>query len=327
MAVEQYSNNTSSTLNGGINSSVPSITVTDGSVFPSVGDFRIIVDSEIMLVTNRSTNVLTVTRGAEGTTAATHSSGAMVTVILTRASLLKLNEDGVGYGLFSARPAAGRVGRLFFATNLAVYYRDNGSTWDTIGPVGYLTKPPISSSFTTVNLGSSIVTDVDSGIIITNEGNGAGEFLTSLVKTMTATPCTLKIGFQWICTNINHSFAGMVLRQSSNGKQLKFGVLRDGDFAFQTRKIDSPTGGGATNTITLKNFLPNDMIWLKYQNTGTNRQVFLSTNGVHWLSLGSSSNTLDLTEDQWGFGVWTFFGTTSLAQINLIHYLEESGLT
>jgi hypothetical protein len=51
---EQYSNFGFTTLNGSINNSVTSITVTDGSVFPSVGNFRIRVAQEIMLCTARS---------------------------------------------------------------------------------------------------------------------------------------------------------------------------------------------------------------------------------------------------------------------------------
>jgi hypothetical protein len=87
MAVEQFANNASSTLNGAINSSVTSLVVTSATGFPTVGNFRLLIDSEIMLVTAVSGTTFTVTRGIEGTAAASHSNGATVTAILTAGSL------------------------------------------------------------------------------------------------------------------------------------------------------------------------------------------------------------------------------------------------
>lgn len=73
---------------GGINSSVTSITVQDGSSgllgyaeFPDSGDFRLQIDSEEMLVTaGEGTTTWTVTRGHNGTTAAAHSENAEITM-------------------------------------------------------------------------------------------------------------------------------------------------------------------------------------------------------------------------------------------------------
>lgn len=65
-------------------------TVQSGTKFPSTGNFRIRIDQEHMLVTARSGNTLTIpapNRGIEGTTAATHLSGADVRHVLTTAGL------------------------------------------------------------------------------------------------------------------------------------------------------------------------------------------------------------------------------------------------
>lgn len=37
-------------------------------------------------------------------------------------------------GLLSARPAAGSNGAHYFATDTGLWYRDNGASWDTLGP-------------------------------------------------------------------------------------------------------------------------------------------------------------------------------------------------
>jgi len=54
-----------------------SITVTSETSFPAV-DFIISIDTEVMLVTNVATTTWTVTRGYEGSTAATHLNGATI---------------------------------------------------------------------------------------------------------------------------------------------------------------------------------------------------------------------------------------------------------
>ena len=67
-----------STLSSGINASVTSLTMASSSSFPSSGTVQI--GSELITYTGNSGGTLSgLTRGAKGTTAATHSSGATVT--------------------------------------------------------------------------------------------------------------------------------------------------------------------------------------------------------------------------------------------------------
>ena len=68
------------TLNGAIGSTgATSITVTSASGFPGSGTYYIQIDSEVMAVTGgQGTTTWTVTRGARGSTAATHANSAPV---------------------------------------------------------------------------------------------------------------------------------------------------------------------------------------------------------------------------------------------------------
>lgn len=91
--MELLVNNATTTLNGGINNSVTSVVVTSGAVFPATGNFRILVDTELMLVTARSSDTLTVTRGIEGTAAASHSDLAAVSAVLTAAGFRQYLSD------------------------------------------------------------------------------------------------------------------------------------------------------------------------------------------------------------------------------------------
>ncbi len=64
----------STTLDGSITAAVTTITVTSSADFPLEGEFRIQIESELLLVTaGWGTTSWTVTRGLDGTTAATHA--------------------------------------------------------------------------------------------------------------------------------------------------------------------------------------------------------------------------------------------------------------
>lgn len=93
MGIETFANNAQTTLNGAINNSTTSITVTSASLFPSVSDqwYRIIIDGEIILVTSgQGTTTWTVTRGVENTATASHANGATITQIITSQGLKEL---------------------------------------------------------------------------------------------------------------------------------------------------------------------------------------------------------------------------------------------
>jgi hypothetical protein len=99
---EQLTNFGKTTLGTNITDSTTSVTVTDGSVFPATGNFRLNCEDELMLCTARSGNNLTVQRGAEGTTAAAHNSPATVTQVATAAAIeTMLNERSTLNKLFA----------------------------------------------------------------------------------------------------------------------------------------------------------------------------------------------------------------------------------
>ena len=88
---ERFTNAETTSLDGGINNSVTTLDVNDGSSFPTAY-FRIKVEDELMFCTSRSSNTLTVIRGQEGTTAASHADGVNVNHVLSAAGIQGLRK-------------------------------------------------------------------------------------------------------------------------------------------------------------------------------------------------------------------------------------------
>lgn len=85
--IEQFANAAQSTLASDIDETTTSVTVASPTLFPTIGQFRLLVDTEIMLVTAVASGVFTVSRGVEGTTAAQHLAGATATAIVTAGAI------------------------------------------------------------------------------------------------------------------------------------------------------------------------------------------------------------------------------------------------
>ena len=141
LMAEIFKNLASTTLNGDHDDTTTSISVASAMGF-TTGDFRILIDSEIMKVTSVSGTTLTVSRHQEGTAAASHTNGTAVYHVLTAGALDAHDQnDLASYDTYANRPAAGTPGRIFLPTDGIFIERDNGSTWDKFGPIWPMTPP------------------------------------------------------------------------------------------------------------------------------------------------------------------------------------------
>lgn len=93
MATEQFANNASSTLNGSITNVATSLVVTSATPFPTDPQFRLLIESELVLVTGVAGATFTVVRGIEGTTAVPHANSTPVTHIVTAGALAQRLSD------------------------------------------------------------------------------------------------------------------------------------------------------------------------------------------------------------------------------------------
>jgi hypothetical protein len=84
-------NNAASTLSADCASGDLAITVANGGLFPSTFPFPVSITNEIMLCTNRVSDILTVARAQESTIAASHSTGDAVELLETAIYITELN--------------------------------------------------------------------------------------------------------------------------------------------------------------------------------------------------------------------------------------------
>lgn len=334
MAVEQYANNAATTLNGAINNSVTTITVTDGSVFPSSGDFRIVIDDEIMLVTARSTNDLTVTRGVENTTAASHSDSADVTHILSRQSLLNIVRDSLQTGAYSSRPAASREGELYFSNNTPLVSRSNGSAWSNWGPIFNLTHPGVLADYTDVTASTTNLTYRESD---TNAGFALGATSSSIiarrykarVKAIPSTPRTLTVGFfSSYRARSAGMYAGIFMWDSVNVRGIMYGLTwstASNTFAIVPRSLYFSTFADNTspNFLTInEDIMCNDsLIFLRIVDDGSDISYQMSNDNELFYEVATETTGARLaTPTHWGPSV---FSTVSNAiDAHFVHVLE-----
>src|SRR3954453_20255494 len=108
MSQINFKNNAQTTLTAAVTATTTAIPVASAAGLPAA-PCVVVIDSEVIKVTAVSGNTLTASRGQEGTTAASHATGALVTGEVTAgalASLVRAQHFG------SATPSGGASGDL-----------------------------------------------------------------------------------------------------------------------------------------------------------------------------------------------------------------------
>lgn len=291
---EQLANNASTTLNGAINNSVTSVVVTDGSKFPSTGNFRILVGTELMLVTARSSNTLTVTRGIESTTAASHADLDIVDHVYTKGSLDQILADYSQIGGYASRPSSPRKGTIYTATDIDARWFYNGSSWDMIWPTIVPNARQIDfSSWTALNITTAVFTNkngiIDISGIPVNTNN-----VTGYVKSLPTAPYTLNL---IISPNRYTSQAASIYfgrRESSTGKMKLVYTQATSSGVTGLENWNSATSfNAAAATAYLMN--AQRYCFVKLEDDNTNWKYYISSDGKNYTQLWSETRNSFMT--------------------------------
>jgi hypothetical protein len=304
--MERLANGPSTSLVTTITSAQTTLNVVSSDGFPTSGNFRILIDSEIILVTAVSGTTFTIIRGQEGTVAAGHIDGSPINHILTSGALSAFRADSQQSGLYSSLPAAGNKGVIYRCTDIPVLFRDNGIIWDGFGPI-YNLNPPNFNTFTWVNQGSASFTNQ----FLKAPGGQSGDSCRILKIASPATPYSVTVAFSPLLIieeGSKYPLCGLCFRESSSGKLMVF--------AYQWRKDSSavnafkgiyytieywsaPTSFSSTQFQQPISVLTNPL-WFKLTDDGSNRKYLISADGINFSTLYSESHTLNLTANEIG---------------------------
>ena len=164
---EQFANHPGTTLSAAISSTTRPVTFSVASVanLPTQGTFRVLIDAEILLITTISGTSLTGSN-VEGTTAATHVSGANVLHILTAGALAQLEIDA-GSALLAAGGTFG--GNVSFAGSI------NPGTKPLLSSLNFGGVNAVWSTVNTSSLNANWTTEFQIADILGSGGNPAND--------------------------------------------------------------------------------------------------------------------------------------------------------
>lgn len=272
---EQFANNATTTLDSAIDGSQTTIDVVDGSVFPSTGNFRLIVDSEYMLCTARNTNTLTVVRGIEGSTPVAHLAGATISQILTVGSIQALVRDVVPH--------------------------PNATPFRMVAADG---TPLTLADFTKTDGNNATAPSEVNGIFsIEKTSTAASPDITTLGRSLLAPPYTLTAAVRTfgVATGSGSLLgAGIGIIDSGTGRLVALAVnaCNDDRHALHVTKYSSLTNQNAQyigSSTSPGFFTPCDWTWLRIEDDSINFKFHISPDGYHWTQVFQVSRTDYLT--------------------------------
>ncbi len=171
MALEIFSNNSQTTLNGAINAVQVVITVNPGTIspgwpFPTTGNFRILIDNEIMLVTAVAGLNWTVVRGVEAAedpaaVAAPHADKALVSCVDTSAGYIQAINDRAVWSV-----SAGANTALINSLSMLVFSDAGNVSFGLLGSV--ITATAGAAAGANINLSAGTTSNLSSAFTFSN---------------------------------------------------------------------------------------------------------------------------------------------------------------
>lgn len=302
--MEQFANNVSTTLNTTINSSATSVVVVSATGFPSTGTFRILIDDELMLVTARSGTTLTVTRAAEGTTAAGHTAGAVIDLVITKGAFDQLRADLSPTFSYATIPTTiSKTGRLAPSTDgYYMFWESNSLGWVKRGPLHKFTRPT-DSGYSWTNQGSATVTTTAGHLVFFCPANGS-DSVRLRGKSTPSTPYSLTMCATFTSSGSSVWFGGLYV--SDGTKLVTYGVGVGGSNfgSIAVYKWNSTTSFNSFPVeLNLVNYmhLTGRQVWLKFRDDGTNRIFSIGNDGQNWYPVFTETRTTFLTATSYGY--------------------------
>lgn len=297
MVMLEYTNFAKSRMTADINSTDTTVAVVDGNAFPSSGDFYIVIGNEVLRVTSRSGNNLTVVRGVPSTV---HSLGDCVTRIISKTDL---ESYWIVRDSYPNRPSPGVAGRYFIATDCPLECYDDGTTWQS-RIFGHNITQYDDTGFTWLNQGTATF-ETTYGFGHLNMPNDVTLQVRGRYMNAPATPYTVTAFYNYTQCNDASNIAGLIFRDSGTGKITLFGPSQA--MVFRVAKYDSVTVLNSVYTLTWNSFPPGlnicNGMWIRMTDNGTNRIYQYSMDNFYWDTIYQHGRTDFHTPNQIGYAM------------------------
>ena len=289
---EKFSNQAVTTLSAAITTpAATSCTVTDTLPFPTGGNFRIKIEDEILLVTAVAGFTFTVTRGLEGTVAASHASGKTVRHLLTKGGLEARVANRFISDIYANKPAAGVKGRLFLPTDGLLLEYDDGAAWHQYGPFRRHKAPP-QTGWSWVNQGNATATFVGGALVLEDPDlDATSPQLRLYVRSLAAGTTSVICGFAYNgAASMAGPKAGLCARcvgGTDDGNLTTWGLRLDGSYSTLLEGVQytSPTVVEYTPSYPNSRALwPAWRVWWgKFSWEGNYKRFYWSVDGITWI--------------------------------------------
>lgn len=344
LSCEQYANDATTALAAAMSLIDLSITVTSVVGFPATVPFRIIIDSEVMMVTAMAGPLWTVTRGIEESTITTHPISTDVHQTLTNLGLCAFSECRFGTDIRVNLPTPELEGRLFLTQNPGWYfYRENGVAWRAWGPIFQTYEGidyeeeywEIINFSDGTNPGAGLGGDQGGIIFGAGPNVGLGENVRLLVQAVSAvapitTPYTVTIAFTPALDPINQTYCGMVFRESTTNAFIFFKFMYDTtsvlkrDIVMSVDKYTNPIALVSSYATLSAGTLTSPMVWFKMEDDGVDLSWYFSNDGLNFMLITTQIRTdfLGTGPDQVGIAIGGN-NTTGGAAMTIHSWLKE----
>lgn len=308
MAFENYINFGTTTLLGTMlgTSTASTFSVGTPSALPTTAQFRVVIDSEIMLCTALSTTTstvtYTVTRAAEGSTIGTHAAGATVSNNITAGAMDQIRLDLHQTGSLSSA-VANKAGNLYLPNNALTIQRDTGAAFATWGPIWALTNPNLQT-WVQQNFGSCTSDTSHGGISIENPTTEGAFNTHALVFNTPVTPYHIEFGYIHQKPGGTNNMAGPCFSDGTKYEifdpffQDAYGTMIC--FYLTNSTTFSSTPINSSNSLT---FGSPYVFWCRLGDDGVNKTWDISVDGYIWRNIGSEASATNFTATKAGIYV------------------------
>ena len=288
MAIEQYANGPVTYLVGTIADTDTSLSVTSGTTgFPPGGNFTVLVDYEILLVTAVSGASWTVSRGQEGSVAASHTNSAIY-MPLTAAALQRLVVTLHGGTLVESRR---RFNFLDTASLVWTFTDDptNGkidisavASGSGSGGGGYEVAPPAPAltDFTWANQDTAFATSQINGVGLWDDAHNSPNMRCLVSNTpLPAVPWRVIARLDCYSDLNNNDYGLFIVTGDGNGFET---ISRFQDKIYLNRGTAGPTGSVTTPASQTLVQYAYDTKWFRISQHDSKRWFEVSKDGYSW---------------------------------------------